>query len=92
MNVKDLKKMLKEELEINIELYDLAIELAKELYKEDKHSENYATHLIESHFENYEFYGCMPSLQAIQNEVKKRKKEFLNWKVKQEKNENKDSK
>lgn len=78
MNQKDMKKLIKEALEENVELQELVQELLGEIYQKD--SVDYVS--AKNHFEliasNYEEFGCY-SFNMIKKVVEESRKNREKW-------------
>jgi hypothetical protein len=72
MNIREIKKLLSNEIEINDDFYDFCIECLKKIYGDNS---NIAINDFNESLDAYQYNGCIQSLVAIDNNVKRILKE-----------------
>lgn len=82
MNQKDIKKLLKDTLNMEQELYDFCIECLNRIYGENA---KLAINDFESGYDAYDWNGCIQSLSCIDNNVQKCLENIAENKAKKEK-------
>lgn len=71
MNNRQLREVLKDSLSMEKELYDFCIEALTKLYPEDLEK---AIVLFESSYDQFDYNGCLQSLEMIDKNIKKQTK------------------
>lgn len=84
MEIRQLKTMLEDQLSLERDLYDFCIECLKKIYGKDS---SMAVHAFESNYNYREDYGCIKSLEQIDQHVKNRIKELEDLREKRLKEE-----
>jgi hypothetical protein len=73
MNVRELKKVLAQSIEMEEELYDFCVECLKKIYSED--AREMIIRFNES-IDSFEYHGCIQSLECLDNNLQKYKQKI----------------
>lgn len=72
MTNKDLKRMLRETLQLEEEYYDFCVECLTEIFDQDS---KLAITFFDDNLNDYENWGCIQSLQVIKHKIKQYKED-----------------
>lgn len=86
MNTTDLKKLLKDEIELGLCLIDLVEQCFKEIFPEEADCNN-ATWEFKSYLENFYENACLGSMSSYKSNVASARERRENWRREQEKKE-----